>query len=108
MSSRPEEPEGASTKKQLAEITQQLMALTNAMKFVTPIVTELKAARDEYMEYEAASEEGEYPDSDAEQEPPVKKVRSNSQKFEIFLIILMNRYRIVCISQIKRSNKTIL
>ena len=78
-SSRPEEPEGASTKKQLAEITQQLTALTNAMKFVTPIVTELKAARDEYMEYEAASEEGEYPDSDAEQEPPVKKVRSNSQ-----------------------------
>ena len=78
-SSRPEEPEGASTKKQLAEITQQLTALTNAMKFVTPIVTELKAAHDEYVEHEAASEEGEYPDSDAEQEPPVKKVRSNSQ-----------------------------
>ena len=40
-SSRPEEPEGASTKKQLSEITQQLTAVTNAMKFVTPIVTEL-------------------------------------------------------------------
>ena len=72
-SSRPEEEEVDSTKKQLAKIKQQLTALPNAMKFVAPIVTELKAARDKYMEHEAASEEGEYPDSEAEQEPLLKK-----------------------------------
>ena len=40
------------------------------------------------MEHEAASEEGEYPDSDAEQEPPVKKVRSNSQDDTLAIILL--------------------
>ena len=68
------------TKKQLADITKQLQVLSDSMSLVTPIVTELKAARDEWLEQENfESEEGEYSGSDKEdQEPPAKKLRLSS------------------------------
>ena len=57
----------------LTAIQEQLAALTSAMQFVTPIVTEIKQARDQWLEQE--SEEGEYSESEDE-EPQTKKSKT--------------------------------
>ena len=57
----------------LTAIQEQLAALTSAMQFVTPFVTEIKQARDQWLEQE--SEEGEYSESEDE-EPQTKKSKT--------------------------------
>ena len=54
-------------------IQEQLAALTSAMQFVTPIVTEINQAQDQGLEQE--SEEGEYSESEDE-EPQTKKSKT--------------------------------